>query len=305
MGKAAVLIGVGPSALEIDRMHDFFSALWHWEPQVKSVVLIDDALESRGLDRIFTMPKGVRVHTFLHPRKGVGVGVWGGLTEGIVLGLNWIAQHEEADIVLKTDTDALVIGGFVDKATAFFEANPRVGLIGLYDRECSGAERRPRGWDRAMWKYSLPFAVHPRTPGLKHKVKLQMFGSAGAQRRILRRAHSQGYQWGEHCMGGGYILRFDAVKEMYANGFLDDAAVWRPTLVSEDVLIGAYTAACGWKISGFIETGEVFGMAHKGLPFSPEELVSRDYGIIHSVKNDPRISEEQIRTFFRLQREKA
>ena len=52
----------------------------------------------------------------------------------------------------------------------------------------------------------------------------------------------------------------------------------------------------------FVADGEVFGVRYKGLPYEPVILVERGYSVIHSVKNDSRMTEEEIREFFRARR---
>ena len=302
MERVVGLLSVGPSDREIGRLEDFFAAIFHWENRISSVVLIDDAVEPRGLAERFTVPPGVRIHSISHPRRGEGEGVWGGLVEGILRGLARIATHEaDATTVLKIDTDALVIGPFAQKAAGFFETHPRTGLIGLYDRHCSGEPRSFWPWNRAIFNYSLPIGTQ-RTVSGGRRLRWQLFNKFGEQRRILRRARARGYSWGEHCLGGAYILRGETVRDLHRQGLLEHAAFWRSSLVGEDVVVAAYPKAAGWEMSGFAEAGEIFGIAYVGLPFSPAELESRGYSVIHSVKNHPGTSEEDIRSFFQGRR---
>ena len=295
-------MSVGPNPQELARLHDFFQAICYWEPAVKSVVLIDDSVEPRGLDNQFVLPNAFSIHTIHHPRRGAGAGVWGALTEGILLGLDWIAVHEpQAAMVLKIDTDALVIGPFFAKAERFLEAHPLVGLIGLHDRHCSGEPRSFQPWDRAILNYSLPIGTRRIANG-KRRLRWQLFNAFGQQRRIFRQARARGYHWGEHCLGGAYLLRAQTVRTLHAEGLLQHALFWRNSLVGEDVIVGAYVKASGWDMANFSGQNEIFGIAYVGLPATPEALEASGYSIVHSVKNDSLRSEEQIRSYFRDRR---
>ena len=302
MNHIVLLMSIGPGSQELIRLHDFFAGVFCWEPAVKSVVLIDDSVEPRGLSNQFVLPAGVSIHSVHHPRKGAGAGVWGALTEGVLLGLDWIAIHEpHAAMVLKVDTDALVIGPFHNKAAKFFEAHPSVGLIGLHDRHCSGERRSFQPWDRATLNYSLPVGTR-RTATGGRRLRWQLFNAHGVQRRIFRQARARGYVWGEHCLGGAYLLRAKTVQTLHAQGFLRHASFWRDSLIGEDVIVGAYVKSSGWDMASYSRQHEIFGIAYIGLPALPENLEASGYSIIHSVKNDSHQSEEQIRSYFRNRR---
>ena len=219
-----------------------------------------------------------------------------------MLGLEWIALHEpDAAMVLKIDTDALVIGPFADKAAAFLRANPAVGLLGLHDRHCSGESRSFVPWNRAIMNHALPVGIR-RTTSNGRRLRWQLFNAFGAQRRVISLARANGYLWGEHCLGGAYLVRGQTVADLHARGLLRHACFWRDSLIGEDVIVGLYVKAAGWTMRGFVAAHEVFGIAYVGLPFPPTELESMGYSIIHSVKNDPRESEEDIRRHFRARR---
>lgn len=302
MKHVALLASIGPGAVELDRLDDLVTSIARWEPLVRSFVFIDDALEPRFLERRFSSLPSLRVHSIHHPRKGNGQGVWGGLAEGILLGLDWLATHEPAtSMVLKIDTDALVIAPFAEKAGTLFENHPRSRLIGLYDRHCTGAKRSFWPWNRAMLNYSLPIGTR-RTPTGGRRLRWQIFNGFGRQRRILRRARASGYLWREHCLGGAYLLRGDTVRDMQKHDLLCHPDFWRPSMVGEDVVVAAYVKAAGWHLASHAAAGETFGIAYTGLPYPPEELVARGYSVIHSVKNYPAQSETKIREFFRAKR---
>ena len=63
--------------------------------------------------------------------------------------------------------------------------------------------------------------------------------------------------------------------------------------------MGAIARAAGYDLQGLVGPGEPFGLARDGLPAPAEELLADGHTILHSVKNDPRHGEAELREFFR------
>ena len=301
--SVTLLMGIGPGPQELDRLADFFDALWCWEPAAGSVVLIDDAPEPRVLEQLFFPPPGFRIHSIHHPRRGQGVGVWGALTEGILMGLDHIAEHEPAPMILKIDTDGHVIAPFAERAEAVFAAHPKVGMMGLHDTTCHGTPRPYDPWVVGMFNYSLPVAFRKSQPIWHRRLQIQLFGQSALVRKRIKAAQANGYTLGEHCVGGAYMLRLDAVKDLRGQGMLREPSFWRHTHMSEDVVVSLYMRAAGWQLLGQTAPGQLFGVQHKGIPFSPEEMLAKGYALTHAVKNDERYSEADIRAFFKAKRQ--
>jgi hypothetical protein len=118
-------------------------------------------------------------------------------------------------------------------------------------------------------------------------------------RHTIREAIDHGYVLGQSVQGGAYAISMTALAGLTVHRFLDDALLWLNTDLVEDVMMSMLVMASGMQLLGFAANGEVFGVLHKGLPDLPERLIERGYGIIHSIRNDSRFSEEQIRTYFR------
>ena len=72
--------------------------------------------------------------------------------------------------------------------------------------------------------------------------------------------------------------------------------------VPEDVMIGMYARTVGLRSLDFSLPGEPFGNHHRGLAYSPRELVRRGHSLIHSTKGDIDYSEWHIRRYFRARR---
>ena len=122
-------------------------------------------------------------------------------------------------------------------------------------------------------------------------------------RRQVRRALDAGYIPGENVLGGAYALGGDIIRSMHQSGALDDPSLWLDTMLGEDVLLSMLTRWLGKELADFCADGEVFGVRYRGLPDSPQKLVERGFSIIHSTKNDPRVTEADIRGYFQAQRQ--
>jgi hypothetical protein len=114
-------------------------------------------------------------------------------------------------------------------------------------------------------------------------------------RAVLADAARAGYVPGEHCIAAGCALTPALVGALHARGWLDDPSRWLSARLGDDMVLGAMTRACGLALR---DLPAVFGLAHRGLPDRPAALGARGFAIIHSVKNDPGASEEEIRAFF-------
>jgi hypothetical protein len=121
-------------------------------------------------------------------------------------------------------------------------------------------------------------------------------------RSIIHRAVHQGYTLGESVQGGAYAISTRALGKLAENGFLNDPLLWLDTALVEDVMMSMLVMAAGMQLFGYAADGEVFGVVHKGLADMPERLLERGYGVIHSVRNDARWSEQEVRDFFRTAR---
>ena len=111
-------------------------------------------------------------------------------------------------------------------------------------------------------------------------------------RTLLESARASGcYQLGAHCLGGAY-----AVSPALAGR--RDLLRWEPWFRSglgEDVVMGVLCAAAGLRMRSLTAVGEPFGLAHIGLPGSPEWLLARGHSIVHAVKDPDPIAEARLR----------
>lgn len=296
----AIVHPVGPKSVELARTADLLDSLGAHEQARGWVVLVDDAEHPRGLDAMFTVAPNLTVAAIHHRRtRKVKYGNAIGVCSPVLHGMQWVQKNTDASFVSKLDTDSLVIAPFHDRVIKRFEQRPHAGFIGAHTLDPNGQQR-----DVAHHGANVR-AIHRPAISLAHPVRtLQQWldREVSFVRPIIRRALSNGYQWGEHCLGGGYAIRREALDRMNQLGYLDNPSRWLVIDWPEEVMMGVLTRASGYSLENFASDGEPFGVKYRGLPDTPENLVRRGFSVIHSVKNDPRFTEEQVRQFFRERR---
>jgi hypothetical protein len=283
--EIAVVMPVGPTSTEVDRCRDTIDSIVRLEPAVRWIVLVDDDAAPRDLvAAVGAAETGVDVVRLDHLLPSGVASVYERLTVSVLAGLRWVTRHTTADVVMKIDTDALVIAPFADKLSRAL-ADPAVGLIGSYDRTCNGEERSFDAWvalvQRAGRRRRLAAGRHARRA-----------------RRLVREARAAGYEWGEHVLACALAMPRIALDAIDAGGALDDPLAFAGAELADDPMLGILVRRAGFRLAGHVGEGETFAVAWRGLPDTPDRLVARGYAIIHSVKNDPRVTESEIRRYF-------
>ena len=303
MNRFDLLLPLGPGDREVGRARDLVEALGHHEPGPWRLTIVDDdGGRDRGLADAFPTPAGCTIqsvthaHDFAARRRYVG-GDGRFMCGNTMTGLAAVVG-DVGEFIVKLDSDALVIGPFADRLRAAFAARPDVGLLGACTRTPRGAARDTSmhaGPVRRAHRPPLEWR-HPRR-SLWHRRE----AATAPARALIGRALAGDYEPGDHALGGALALRGAVLTELAADGLLDSAA-WEGLDLSEDVMIGLLPAAAGYGQADLVGAGEVFGVAFQGLPYPPAELLDRGYALIHAVKNDPDVSEADIRAFFRARR---
>lgn len=280
---AAVLIPAGPGRVERERTHDLLDALATHEPRLlRDVVVVDDDRRPRA-----AFPLSVDV--IANPRAGRGIGTLGGTVAATLAGLAHLHAVARGAWVLRLDTDALVIGPVAERVEAAWR--PRDGILGSCTRTPGGAPRDLRACARAVRRHELPvwaWRHPPRRPWWLRPADPFVRG-------VLRSARRAGYAPGEHCIAAGCALSAPLVAALAGRGWLARPERWLGARLGDDLVLGAMARACGLALR---DLHAVFGVTHVGLAGTPEELRARGYGVVHSTKNDPRLSEAEIRAQF-------
>ncbi len=303
--RAAVFALVGPGAKERERLADLLDSLLDHEPDLAQLVLVDDGNRGNGLYETVPRVWHGRATIVPHPRIGKGDGYWGGAIVGTMAALGTLSGRSDIEFALKLDTDSLVIAPFAEKLAEKFRQNPNTGQLGCYDRSADGQDRTRawRKWTRTIRKLQMPLRFWRKHPSRRWGAEQALFGRPATFRGHLREALRNGYQPGEFCQGGGYAVSVEMLNRMANAGYLSDPLLWLHLPLGEDVAVSLYVRAVGMHIAGCVDEGDAFGISvFHGIPYPPEELLSRGYSVIHSIKNDGRYSEEHIRDYFRTRR---
>lgn len=297
----AVLMAVGPGDQEVRRADDVINSVLHHEPSVEVVLLVDDAPGERSL--MAELGSGRPIAVIENPRGGRGEGLWGGLAAGMLAGYGWLHREVGPEVVLKLDTDALVIAPFADRLAEIL-SDPTVGMAGTFSMHCDG---RPRPLDR--WDFRVRrrrFVVRPfRDANLatgRLRLRHSLWGDSATLRRRIAAARRHGYQYGEHCLGGAYAVPGRFLDRMGERGWYDDWSAWISFDIGEDVCIGVYVHAVGLRLADANGPGQPFGVEYQTLPGPPSELLEAGYSVVHSVKDQAGLEESAIRAFFAARR---
>jgi hypothetical protein len=274
----SVLIPVGPAEADVRRLTYVLESLRRHERASEiQLILIDDAPSPRRLEQ--------HSGSEWHSADVIHTPIWKrgrpdpytAMTVGTICGLR--VASPAATFVLKLDTDALVIGQFSGQLKSEFATDHRLGILGSYDRTCTGGLR-----DWSLW---VP--VLRRTT---RRLSLRSPRKVSSARRLLRAALTNSeYKLGAHCLGGAYAVG----PALAARHDLLDWKPWVGSGLGEDVVMGVLCAAAGLRMRSMTAVGEPFGLAYTGLAGTPEWLRQRGHSIVHAVKDSDAEVEAELR----------
>ncbi len=275
--KIAVVVPAGPHDDAADTLR---SVLCYMDPEL--LLVIDDT-HGRGIG--FDDP---RVMVFTPPASPPGA--HGGLWVKLAAAFRYAAQRADFDVLLRLDTDALILGpGVAEAAAERFGRDPSTGALGAYR---VGPDGQQRDWT-------------PARKILLSEVGLRGLRHWRARRRIRQLvAGAPGYVPGEHALGAAVLYRGDMVREWDRRGMLDYAELGASRL-GEDHLFGLLTVAAGYRIADFSGPGDPLALRWQGLPAAPDDLLAAGKLITHSVRYWVGMSEAEIRQFFATHRAAA
>jgi hypothetical protein len=295
----AVVVPVGPQPLEVERLIDLAESLAAYETGPAWFVMVDDSPVRRSLQDIIELPPGLTSIALHHVRdhRPVRFRHGGGLCSPVLTALKWVQANTNARFVLKLDTDSLVINPVCERLSRVFDVNPSLGMVGAHTLSPDGSKR--------LWDFHGATVMRMLKPPFDWRRPLRGFRGeepTNEQAALIRRALANGYEPGEHCLGGGYALSRTMLDRMAEAGYLDEPRQWTQVDLAEDVMIGIHARAVGSSLANQVRPGEVFGVRYQGLHALPKQLVEEGFGVIHSVKNDSRMTEPDIRAFFKRRR---
>jgi hypothetical protein len=115
---------------------------------------------------------------------------------------------------------------------------------------------------------------------------------------ILKQATINGYELGEHCLGAAYFLSYECLVTMRKKGFLSLDSL-KYSRLGDDHIISLIVRASNYKIVDFATGNYPICIKWRGLPCSPDELISRHKKITHSTKSYKEFNEVEIRDYFK------
>lgn len=191
------------------------------------------------------------------------------------------------DVLLRLDDDALIIGPDPDAdAVSYFASHPHVGCLGSFRLTCTGYARSFAYPARTLRHelYSIAAVRHPRR--------------WMALRALYALARRHGYEDGEHCLGAACFFSHAALSAMRAKGLFANPAL-TTTNLGDDHMYGLLVRAAGFEIDDFAIGPHPLGLALRGLPMSPDELLGSGKKIVHSLKDHDGRSQAELRGEFR------
>ncbi len=267
----AVVLPAGPR----DDLLDTLESVLAYTEAPRCVVVVDDHGDLPPL------PPEVRIL----PAPGGAPGNRGGLFVKVAAGIRTALALLDADVVLRLDADALLLGGGLARAAmARFDQDERLGLLGSYRIGPDGTRR----------SFADAAALLGRERGLR--------GLGDPERRRLLRAlraaaRAHGYVDGEHALGGAYLLRGTTARALVGGGYLDLPAL-RASRLGEDHLMGLVACAAGYRLGDFGGPDDPLALRWQGLPAPPESLLARGKLVTHSVRAFGTLGEGEIRAVF-------
>lgn len=277
--KCVVLIPLGPGCKE-EFVKDSLESVRFYMPDAQ-VVLVDDGHKGLGENVI----DGEMVLLKTEKNNGKASGLYFTLCEG----MRYAVENFEFDVLLRIDTDGLVIGSGAEmKAGRYFKKHPQVGILGSYRKAYDGAVR----------DYSAAGETVKRECSWKGVVR-DRFGFARARclRDLVSRGKAHGYELGEHVMGGACFYSYELVKAYYDAGYLPLDAL-RGSWLEEDMIFGLLARSLGFELGEFNGGTYPMGVKWQGLPDNPDQLIKDKKCIVHSIRYYEDMDEKVIRKVF-------
>jgi hypothetical protein len=278
--KLCVVLPVGPN----NNGTDAIKSIQTYATNSKVIIVVDDSNKPTTKKSILKVEKNVVII-----KAAPFIGLQGNLWIKLAQGYKFAIENYNFDVLLRMDTDALLIGYYPEKdAINYFKKNPDSGIIGSYRIDCNN-QKRSRMLAAALLikETSVTGIINPE---LRKALKI-----------LLRLARPNGYLYGESCMGGAVFQNYKFTHDMYKKGWLVNN-VFKDSKLEEDHIFGLMAFALGYKLSDFVTGSYPMGLRHRGLPDSPENLVKRQKKIIHSTKFWQDEEESSIISFFAKKR---
>jgi hypothetical protein len=276
--RLAVVIPVGPG----DDAHDTVMSVLHYADPA-ALVLVDDSGGAVDLTSVAAQSPAVDLLPAPPDAEGNRGGLWVKLAAGYRRALELCP---DLDVLLRLDADALIIGaGIAEAAADRFAGDPSLGLLGSYR---IGPDGGARDFGPAMRVIRAEMGLRGRLRGRALRARL---------RERVAIAEANGYELGEHPLGGCFVHSGAAVRALSDQGLLELPELAR-SKASEDHLFALLTIGVGFRIGDFGGPDDPLAMRWQGLPAHPQELLARGKLVTHSVRSFGDLDERAIRSTF-------
>jgi hypothetical protein len=289
--RCMVLIPAGPDT-QPEYLNDTLESVNHHIGVLSCVVaVIDDSRRKRFAYVGDLFPNGVVIEAADY-QEGAKSDTRGSLFGKQVAAIRSLMRRYRFDVLLRLDTDALVIGDAPhEDALAFLERRPDVGMVGAFTRRGDGSDKKP-----AMAKKGEQLT---REMGLRRGLK--DLALVKTLRSLVRCAEAHGYTRGDMCTGGACFLSPRALTAIEQQGLFDLDMLSRSELM-DDMLMALLCAAAGYKLSDLPADRDVLAINWRGLPMPLDALVASNKKIVHPIKDGDLSVEPGVRAFFRERR---
>ena len=278
-----IVIPVGPDS-SLPFIEDTVLSYHYYTHSSYKVIFADDSQQGIGKQLAGVFRDADIITT---PRA---MGGWAGLYITLSLAFRHAVEQYGFAAVLKLDTDALIIGKAPEKEVLeLFSNDNKAGIAGQYPDDYSG-----KPWNLNWPKQRIINATQTWKFFRRPVAHWHLM-------RLYKQALSNGYRTGESVFGGAYFMSAAYLISLYENGLLPNYQ-FQTLNLGEDHLFSLLAKAKGFTLRSLSGEGLPFGCAWKGLPVSPEQLISDGKKVIHSVRywNDEK--ENDIRLFFKEKR---
>jgi hypothetical protein len=286
-----VLIPAGPDTVR-EYLDDTLESVNHHVGIANCILaVIDDSRQNRFADVGSTFPNAVVIKA-VDLQGDAGSSTRGSLFCKQVRALKQVMQQYRFDVLLRMDTDALMIGDAPhEDVLTFLKSRPDVGMVGAFRRRGDGSDKTSAMAAKGRHLSREMSLRH----GFKHVVLMKTL------RSLVKRAEEHGYTRGDMCTGGALFIAPGAIKAIEEQG-LFDLDVLRHSTLMDDALIALLCCAVGYRLSDLPEDIDLLAVNWRGLPMPVEALVSRHKKIVHPVKDDDLTVEPTVRAYFRKRR---
>jgi hypothetical protein len=281
-----VIVPIGPGT-KPEFVIDTVESYKYYTNRPFEVVLTDDSHQGVGAKVQAALPYCRLLHT------SKPMGGWAGLYINLSNAYSYALRNFRFKALLKLDADALVIAPEPEKeALELFKQDPTAGIAGQY----------PFTYHGEPWNIRWP-----RQRILNSTSNWKFFARPIANYQLMgyhQKALQNGYNTGESVFGGAYFISNACLQAMEQNRLLPRKS-FRSLNLGEDHIFSLLAKSLGFSLNSLSMTGGPVGCSWKGLPVSPEQLISDGRKIIHSTRQWEDWDEHAIRNFYeskRLQR---